>query len=97
MLLVAEPSLQYGTFVIGCCESPGLLIAYKSANTFEVQFPIWQGLVACTYKLWKLRKEDHELEISLSYIVTLCLKGKKEFSDNKIYSLKMFNSGFSTR
>lgn len=25
--LGAEPSLQYGPFVTGCCESPGLLFA----------------------------------------------------------------------
>lgn len=85
MRLVAEPSLLYSPFVIGCCESPGLLFAYKNTNTFEVRFRIWQGLVACTSKLWKLRQEDNELEISLSYIVTLCLKKKKkELNDNDI-------------
>lgn len=84
MRLVAESRILYSPFVIGCCESPGLLFAYKNTNTFEVQFHIWQGLVACTSKLWKLRQEDSKLEISLSYIVTLCLKKKKELNDNDI-------------
>jgi hypothetical protein len=41
--------------------------------------------------LRRLRKEDHEFQASLLYLVRSCLKNKRKENKQKIVSIKSFN------